>query len=131
MSWIDWYDSLVKPSWTPEPSTIGLVWQILYPIIIVTFVFVFVQAFRKKMPRKTAIPFAINLAANIAFTPIQFGLRSLVLAAADILLVWVTIIWMIVAVWKHNRWIAFAQVPYFVWVTIATTLQLSISWKNL
>ncbi len=130
MTWIEWYDSLVKPSWTPDPSTIGLVWQILYPVIIVTFVFVFVQALRNKIPRKVAIPFVINLIANIAFTPIQFGLRNLLLTAADILVVWATIIWMIVAVWKHYRWVAFAQVPYFVWVTIATLLQLSITWSN-
>lgn len=44
MSWIDWYNSLAKPTWTPAPATIGLIWQILYPIIIVTFGFVFVQA---------------------------------------------------------------------------------------
>jgi benzodiazapine receptor len=131
MSWMDWYNSLVKPSWTPEPSTIGLVWQTLYPIIFVTFAFVFIQALRKKIPRKTALPFVINLAANLVFTPIQFGLRSLVLAAADILLVWATIIWMMVAIWKHFRWIAFAQVPYLIWVTIATLLQLSITWNNL
>ena len=131
MSWIEWYDSLVKPSWTPDPSTIGLVWQILYPVIFVTFAFVFVQALRKKIPGKATLPFLINLIANIAFTPIQFGLRSLVFAAADILLVWVTIIWMMIAIWKHYRWIAIAQVPYFVWVTIATLLQLSISWNNL
>ena len=130
MSWMEWYDSLVKPSWTPEPSTIGLVWQLLYPVIIATFVFVFVQALRNKIPRKVAIPFVINLIANIAFTPIQFGLRDLLLTAADILVVWATIIWMIVAVWKHYRWIALLQVPYFVWVTIATLLQLSITWSN-
>ena len=37
MDWMTWYDGLEKPSWTPSPSTIGLIWQILYPIIIVTF----------------------------------------------------------------------------------------------
>ena len=26
MEWRDWYDALDKPSWTPEPSTIGLIW---------------------------------------------------------------------------------------------------------
>ena len=127
---MEWYDSLIKPSWTPEPSTIGLVWQILYPIIFVTFAFVFVQASRRKFPANVAIPFAINLVANIAFTPIQFGLRSLFLAAADILVVWATIIWIMLAIWKHYRWVAVAQVPYLVWVSIATTLQLSITWSN-
>ena len=30
--WIDWYQSLAKPLWTPAPRTIGLIWQILYPV---------------------------------------------------------------------------------------------------
>jgi tryptophan-rich sensory protein len=130
MSWREWYEGLIKPEWTPEPATIGLVWQILYPIIFVTFGFVFVQAIRRKLPWKAALPFALNLAANLAFTPIQFGLRSLFLAAVDILIVWATIVWMMVAIWKHYRWVALAQVPYLVWVSIATALQLSISWSN-
>ena len=130
MPWSQWYDSLIKPSWTPEPSTIGLVWQCLYPIILVTFSFIFVQAIRKKVPWLVALPFGINLVANIAFTPIQFGLRNLPLAAIDIVVVWVTIIWMIASCWKHYRWVAVAQVPYFIWVSIATVLQLSITWQN-
>ncbi len=94
MTWMEWYDSLWKPSWTPEPATIGLIWQILYPIIIVVFGFVFVQAIRRKLPWMVALPFAINLVSNLIFTPIQFGMRNLPLAAVDILIVWVTIIWM-------------------------------------
>lgn len=130
MEFREWYDALAKPGWTPEPATIGLIWQILYPIIFVTFAFVFVQAARKKIPRKVALPFAINLAANLVFTPIQFGLRNLPLASVDILVVWGTIVWMSVAIWEHYRWVALAQVPYFVWVSIATVLQLSITWMN-
>ena len=130
MSWRTWYDSLEKPSWTPEPATIGLIWQILYPVILVTFCFVFVQAIRKKVPSLVALPFVINLVANVIFTPIQFGLRNLPLAAVDILIVWGTIIWTMVAIWKHYRWVALAQVPYFIWVSIATVLQLSITWWN-
>ena len=118
MTWKEWYDWLEKPSWTPAPSTIGLVWQILYPVIILTFGFVFVQTIRKKVPWQVALPFGVNLVANVIFTPIQFGLRSLSLAAVDILIVWVTIIWMVVAVWKHNRWVAVAQIQYFSWVSI-------------
>ena len=130
MDFMTWYQSLAKPGWTPDPATIGLVWQILYPIIFVTFAFVFVQAVRKKIGWRVALPFAINLVANLAFTPIQFGLRNLTLAALDILVVWATILWMIAAVWKHYRWVAIAQVPYLVWVSIATVLQLSITWMN-
>ncbi len=130
MEWIDWYDSLKKPLWTPAPATIGLIWQCLYPIIVATFGFVFVQAFRKKLPWFVAVPFAINLIANLTFTPIQFGLRNLPLAAVDILIVWGTIIWMVCAVWSYHKWVSLAQVPYFAWVSTATVLQLIITWNN-
>jgi tryptophan-rich sensory protein len=131
MTWIEWYNALEKPSWTPEPATIGFIWQILYPIIILSFGFVFVQALRKKIPWTAAVPFAINLLANLGFTPIQFGLRNLPMAAIDILIVWITIIWMFAVIWKHYKWVAVAQIPYFVWVSIATVLQLSITWNNM
>lgn len=130
MSWKEWYDSLVKPAWTPEPGTIGLVWQILYPIILVSFGYVFVQAVRGRLPWVVALPFVVNLVANLAFTPIQFGLRNLDLAALDIVVVWLTIPWMMVAIWNHHGWVAVAQIPYFAWVSIASVLQLSIIWWN-
>jgi len=86
MDWMTWYNGLAKPSWTPSPPTIGLIWQILYPIIIVTFGFVFVQAFRGKVAWVVALPFAINLVANLVFTPIEFRMRNLPLASVDIVI---------------------------------------------
>lgn len=130
MTWMEWYNSLAKPSWTPAPSTISLIWMILYPIILVSFGFVFVQAFRGKVGWKVAIPFAINLIANLLFMPFFSGLRNVPLAAVDIVIVWATIMWLMVAIWSHYRWVAVAQVPYFLWVSIATVLQLSITAMN-
>lgn len=128
--WRDWYDALAKPSWTPAPSTIGLIWSILYPIILVTFGFVFVQAIRGKLSWRVALPYAINLVANLIFSPIQFRMRNLPLASADILIVLGTIPWMMLSIWPHHRWVAVAQVPYLVWVSIATVLQLLITAWN-
>ncbi|MFO0832139.1 MAG: TspO/MBR family protein [Phycisphaerales bacterium] len=130
MDWLTWYNSLAKPSWTPTPTIIGVVWQVLYPVIAVTFGFIFVQAVRRKVPGRVALPFVINLGANLLFTPVQFGLRSLPLASLDILVVWVTIPWLALAAWGHARWVSVAQVPYFAWVGTATVLQLSITVMN-
>jgi benzodiazapine receptor len=113
---------------TRSPSRSGH--PLRHPVILVSFGFVFVQAIRRKVPWRVALPFAINLVANLSFTPIQFGMRNLVLAAVDILIVWVTIIWMSMSIWKHYRWVSVAQVPYFVWVSLATVLQLSITAMN-
>ena len=130
MPWKTWYDALEKPAWTPEPSTISLIWTLLYPVILVTFGYVFVQVLWRKLTWPVAIPFAINLLANIAFTPILFGLRNLPLVALDIAIVWLTILWAMKAIWPHHRWIAFAQIPYLVWVTIASVLQFTITRNN-
>ncbi len=130
MTWIEWYDSLAKPSWTPAPSTISLIWTFLYPIILISFGFVLVQAAQKKLPGIMAVPFAINLVANLLFMPVFAGLRSVPLAAADILIVLASLVWCVVAVWPHYKRVAVAQVPYFVWVSVATVLQLSITATN-
>ena len=119
MSWMQWYESLHKPVWTPDPETISDIWQILYPIILFSFSYVFLKAFRGKIPRSAALPFAINLVANVAFTPILFGVRSLVFASFDIVVVLVTLFWGMGMIWRYYRWVA-----------IATTLQLVIMQMN-
>lgn len=61
MDWMAWYNSLTKPSWTPSPATIGLIWTILYPVIVFSFGFVFVMAFRGKIGLMIALPLPSTL----------------------------------------------------------------------
>jgi len=130
VSTYDWYQSLAKPRWAPPASAFGIAWSIIYPIIFVTFGWVFFQAFRREIPSIVVLPFALNLAFNFAFTPIQFGLRNNWLALADILAVIATLIWAVIAIWPHARWVAFAQIPYLGWGLYATALQVSITLMN-
>jgi len=127
---VSWYDSLAKPSWTPASSVIGTVWAVLYPVIFVTYGYVIFRVVRGEIPWHVTVPIAINLAANLAFTPIQFGLQNLALASVDILVVLASLIWSIVAIWPYAPWASITLTPYLVWVAIATTLQLSITWMN-
>lgn len=125
-----WYDGLQKPTWTPDPSVIGTVWTILYPIIFALNVYVWSLFARGTISGWVLVPFALNLIANIIFTPIQFGLRNLWLAAVVIIVVWATTIWCIIAIWPHSKIAAYAFIPYLLWVSVASVLQLSISLKN-
>ena len=127
---LEWYMTLEKPSWTPAPETIRTIWVILYPIIFLSFGYVFYLFGRRQLSGWVTLPFILNLIANLLFMPIQSGLRDLWLASADILIVWATLIWAMVAVWQQVRWVALVQIPYLVWVSIATVLQLSITWMN-
>lgn len=64
--------------------------------------------------------------AILPFMPIFSGLRKVPLAAVDILLVWATILCCVFAVWPHYKWVGAAQVPYLVWASSATVIQVSI-----
>ncbi len=127
------YAALIKPSWAPPSWVFGPVWTVLYAIIAISFGTVFYKAFTKQIPWMVALPFALNLVFNFAFTPIQFGLKNNLLASVDILLVVGTLILALYAVW-HNvpslRWVVYANIPYLLWGTFATCVQLTITYLN-
>ncbi len=126
----EWYAQLIKPSWSPPSWLFGPVWIFLYVIIAVSFGRVFWLVFKGRVTWGTALPFALNLVFNLLFTPLQFGLKSNYLAALDILLVLGTLIWAMVVIYPQVRWVAYAQIPYLLWVLFATGLQLSITYLN-
>ena len=126
----NWYSQLIRPRWSPPSYLFGPVWGVLYAMIAASFGTVFYKAFTKQIPWIVALPFIFNLIFNFAFTSIQFGLKNNLLAAADILLVLGTLIWAIIAIYPHVKWIAYIQIPYLLWVTFATVLQLTITYLN-
>lgn len=126
----DWYSQLIKPVWAPPDWLFGPVWTILYVLIAVSFGQVFYMAWQKKIALVVALPFALNLIFNFIFTPLQFGLKNNLLAAVDILLVLLTLIWAMVAIYPEARWVVYPQIPYLLWVFFATVLQLTITYLN-
>lgn len=124
------YAAFIRPDWAPPAWVFGPVWTVLYIIITITFGYIAYKLYTKEIPRSIALPFFLNLAFNLAYTPIQFGLGSNLLAAADILLILGTLIWAMVAVWNKYRWVALANIPYLLWVSFATVLQLTITYLN-
>jgi translocator protein len=125
-----WYKQLIRPSWSPPSWIFGPVWTFLYILITVSFFKVFQLFFQKKISFLIALPFVLNLIFNLAFTPLQFGLKNNYLAAIDILLVLTTLVWAMVAIYPHQKWITYIQVPYLLWVSFATVLQLTITYLN-
>ncbi len=142
MTTYTWYQTLIKPVWAPPSWLFGPVWTLLYAIIAVSFGVVFYKAFTKEIPWIVAVPFALNLIFNFAFTPLQFGLKNNLLASLDILLVLGTLVLALYALYSFGlklhietgapayAWIIYANIPYLLWVSFATCLQLTITYLN-
>jgi translocator protein len=130
MDTFSWYQQLLKPSWSPPAWLFGPVWTILYVVIAVSFGTVLYRAATDRLPWIIALPFLLNLAFNLAFTPLQFGLKKNLLALVDIVLVLATLVWAMAAIYPHARWVTYANIPYLLWVCFATALQSAITYLN-
>lgn len=130
MSTYNWYSQLIKPSFAPPSWVFGPVWTVLYAIIIVSFGYVISLYANKHISFLTLLPFLLNILFNVLFTPLQFGLKNNLLAAIDITLVLGTLIWALIVIYPHARWVTFINIPYLLWVSFATILQFSITVLN-
>jgi tryptophan-rich sensory protein len=130
METITQYADYIKPEWAPPAWLFGPVWSVLYAIIAITFSYVAYKFWKGEVDRKVALPFMLNIGFNIIFTYLQFELQNFLLASLDILLVLGTLVWAMAAVWKKYRSVALANIPYLLWVSFATVLQLTITYLN-
>ncbi len=124
------YQELIKPTWAPPSWVFGPVWTFLYIIIALSFGFVFYKYFKGEISFMFALPFILNLIFNFAFTPIQFWLINLPLASIDILLTVGTLIWALVVIFPIFPWVLYVNIPYVLWASFATVVQLTITFLN-
>ncbi len=124
------YADLRKPAWAPPAWVFGPVWTFLYLLIAISFGAVFLNTAQGTIPWLVALPFLLNLVFNFSFTPLQFGLKSNLLASIDVVLVLLTLAWAMAAILPVAPWVAWLQIPYLLWVCFATALQLTITFLN-
>jgi tryptophan-rich sensory protein len=125
-----WYTTLIKPTWAPPSWLFGPVWTVLYAIIAVSYGYVGYLFFTKKIPFIILLPFILNLIFNALFSPLQFGLQNNLLAMIDIFLVLGTLIWAMIAIYNYVPWVTYVNIPYLLWVSFATVLQVTITIMN-
>jgi tryptophan-rich sensory protein len=125
-----WYQTLIKPEWAPPAWLFGPVWATLYAIIAVSYGYVAYLYFKGVIPFAVLLPFLLNLLFNFLFTPLQFGLQSNLLAAIDIVLILGTLPWALVVIYEYAPVVTYVNIPYVLWVSFATVLQLTITYLN-
>jgi tryptophan-rich sensory protein len=125
------YQNWIRPSFAPPSWIFGPVWTVLYILIAISFGYVGYLWYQGKIGWMIALPFILNLIFNFAFTPLQFGLGNLWLASIDILLVLGTLIWAMIIIHQYAPWVTYINIPYLLWVSFATVLQMSILFLNI
>jgi benzodiazapine receptor len=124
------YQNWIRPSFAPPSWVFGPVWTVLYILIAISFGYVIKLFVDGKISFWILLPFILNLVFNFLFTPLQFRLGNLLLASIDIIFVLGTLVWAMVSIYPIAPWVTYINIPYLVWVSFATVLQISIYFLN-
>ena len=126
----EWYLTLQRPWFAPEPWVFGTAWGIIYPLIFVAFSWLGYLLYTDRLSPVILWPIGLNLVFNLSFTWIQFGLQNNILAAIWITVTVGTLIWLLLIVWPVDKISVILLTPYLVWGLFAMVLQYSITYLN-
>lgn len=117
-----WYETLEKPSWTPPNWVFPVVWSTIYILISIAGARVAVLD-----GSGYALAFwAMQAAFSTLWTPVFFGLRRFKGAIGVIALLWVSVLGATIACWQLDLWAGLAFVPYLIWVSVASALNVAM-----
>lgn len=122
-----WYQTLNKPFFSPPNWIFAPVWTTLYILMGISLYLFWV----KKSPStslRTSVPaiFWVQLILNVTWSIIFFGFKNPVLAFVNIIALWIAIFLTIKSFHKINKLASNLLLPYLIWVSFATILNLSI-----
>ncbi len=114
------YSSLERPPLTPPPSVFPVIWGILYALMGTAAYLVWQTGHSL---RKTALTaFAVQLAVNLLYTPVFFGLRSLTGGLVISALLFPAVAVTVYLFLKVRRPAGITMLPYLIWTAFALYL---------
>lgn len=123
-----WFTTLNKPSFNPPNYLFGPVWTVLYILMGISLYYIITTTHQLK--NKALVLFVIQLFLNLWWSLIFFYWHNIGLALVDIILMWASIIACIYIFLRIKPVAAYLFIPYFIWVTFATALNVAIYFLN-
>jgi translocator protein len=116
-----WFQSLEKPAIFPPPMWFGIVWSILYAMMGLALALV-CAAWGARGRTAAIVAFALQLAVNLAWSPVFFGLHDIRAALIVLAVLDVLVLITIALFWRVRRIAAVLLLPYLAWIAFATLL---------
>ena len=125
----NWYKNLNKSKLTPPSWVFGVVWPILYLLLSVFFI-LFLKDEKCKGICMPLILFGLQILLNFMWTTVFFRLRKLVIALIMIIIILGLTVITFVQMQEINKNISYLLVPYMLWLSLATYLNIYIVMNN-
>lgn len=125
-----WYFALKHPAWKPPDAAFGVVWTTLFTLAAISGWLAWQAADTPALRRRVAALFGVNAVLNVLWSALYFKLQRPDWAMFEVVFLWLSILAMIVGLWRLSRWASGLLVPYALWVSIAALLNLETVWLN-
>ena len=123
----DWYTNLNKAPWTPPGWTFGVVWTIIMILLAFYMAKLWGSVENKNL---LILLYGVQLLLNMLWNPVFFYYQNAVLGLIVITLLTVLIGFILVYYYPSVMLKSLLILPYFVWLVVATSLNLFILVKN-
>lgn len=124
-----WFVQLVKPEIMPPGWAFPVAWSILYVLLGLALAMV-INARGSSVRVPALIVFAIQMAINLAWTPVFFGMHQVVTALIMIGALLALVVLTILLFWRVRKGAALLLVPYLAWLGFAFILLYQIHVLN-
>lgn len=122
----NWYVTLNKPFFNPPNWLFGPVWLTLYTLMGISLYLVWIKAKKGDRVPRPVLLFLVHLVLNALWSIVFFGMKNLGLAIVVIASLLALIIYLINMFYKIDTRSAYLLIPYALWVSFATVLNISL-----
>jgi tryptophan-rich sensory protein len=117
-----WYFSLKHPEWKPADPYFGVIWSSIFTLCAISGALAWQAAKSPNEQKRIILLFAANASLNILWSAIYFKLKRPDFAVFEVAFLWVSILFLIMGLWGISKKGALLLIPYWVWVSTATVL---------
>ena len=120
-----WYYGLKHPAWKPPDAAFGVIWSIIFTLCAISGWLAW-QAAQTRADRRRVIGlFGLNAVLNVLWSALYFTWQRPDWALYEVGLLWLSILALILGLWRLSRLAGLLLLPYAVWVGIAAALNLA------
>jgi tryptophan-rich sensory protein len=125
-----WFAALRKPAFNPPNWVFGPVWTTLYVLMGIALFLVWSKGLASSNVRRGLVLFGIQMVLNACWSIAFFGFQSPLAGLVVIAALWLAIVFTMVAFFRVALAPGLLLVPYILWVSFASVLNVSLYWLN-
>jgi tryptophan-rich sensory protein len=125
-----WYHSLAQPRWAPPDVAYGVAWTAIYALCALAGVTAWIASPYGREREWLVGLFALNGFLNIVWSLLFFRLHRPDWAVIEALGLWLSVLALILVIWRRSMTGSLLLVPYLMWVTFAAYLNMTVVHLN-